>query len=95
VQPLCEAYTSNEAGVVVCRNFFGSPAFTKLVKNPLFEAISLYGPMGPLKNRSENGLNAYFSKAIAIIYNPKGYEITGSINFAESPKTKCSIHRPT
>jgi len=44
--------------------------------------ISLLVPTGPIKNRSKSGLNAYFSKAIAIIYNPKGYEITASINFA-------------
>jgi hypothetical protein len=42
VQPLCEAYTFNEAGVGVCRNFLGSLAFTKLVKNPLFEVEFLW-----------------------------------------------------
>ena len=61
MQPLCEAYTSNEEGVDVWRNFLGSLAFTKLVKNPLFEVISLLVPMGPLKikNCSKNGHDAY------------------------------------
>jgi hypothetical protein len=75
-----------------CRKPFSYSLQQRPIKNPLFEAISLLVPTGPLKNRSKSGLNAYFSKAIAIIYNPKGYEITASINLAECPKTKCSIH---